>query len=105
MNEIIKRCFIFGNRISIYLPKYIKLDKIYHFIICFSLSFLFGSYGVVASISAGITKEFADSLNPNSEWSWGDILADFLGIVVGYPLGILFFNGDYLLRFLYNLIY
>ena len=100
MNEIIKRCFIFGNRISKYFPKFIKPDKLYHFIICFSLSFLFGSYGVVASISAGITKEFADSLNPNSEWSWGDILADFLGIVIGYPLGLFVFKGENLFNFL-----
>lgn len=105
MNEFIKRCFIFENKISKYFLKFIKPDKLYHFIICFSLSFLFGSYGVVASISAGVTKEYADSLNPNSEWSWGDILADFLGIIIGYPLGIMFFNGDYLLSFLYNLIY
>ena len=99
MNEFIKRCFIFENKISKYFPKFIKPDKLYHFIICFMLSFLFGSYGVVASISAGVTKEFSDSINPNSHWSWGDILADFLGIAIGYPLGLFVFKGENLFNF------
>lgn len=96
---------LFSNKINDRLPKFMKLDKIYHFCICFILSFLFGTHGVASAFSAGITKEYADFLNPQTNFSWGDILADFLGIIIGYPLGIYLLKGDFMLYFLYNLIY
>lgn len=92
-------------KINNYLPKFMKVDKILHFGICFILSFLFGTHGVALAFSAGITKEYADSLNPQTNWSWGDIVAGFLGIIIGYPLGFYVLNGDFMLYFLYNLIY
>lgn len=105
MDDFIKKIFIYEAKIIKYFPKFIQPDKLYHFIICFTLSFLFGTHGVAASFSASITKEFSDSLNPNIHWSWGDIIADFLGIVIGYPLGLIIFKGDFMLNLLYNLIY
>ena len=70
-------------KINNYLPKFMKVDKILHFGICFILSFLFGTHGVALAFSAGVTKEYCDYLNPNSKWSWGDIVADIIGIIIG----------------------
>lgn len=105
MDKIINKYLNLIYRNESKLPKYIKLDKVYHFMFCFLLSFSFGTHGVFASISASLTKEFSDSINPNSKWCWYDILADLLGILVGYPLGLIIFNGDYILKLLYNMLY
>lgn len=43
-------------------------------------------FGAVFALGLGIGKEMGDKNNPNSGWSWGDLVADGLGIVVGTTL-------------------
>ena len=40
-------------------------------------------FGAVFALGLGVGKESGDRNNPNSGWSWWDLLADALGIVVG----------------------
>ena len=81
----------------------IRADYILHFGVCFLstsiigiLSFLVVNhflgytpaliaslFGAVFALGLGIGKESGDRNNPNSGWSWGDLVADGLGIVVG----------------------
>lgn len=42
-----------------------------------------GLFGAVFALGLGIGKESGDKNNPNSGWSWGDLVADGLGIAVG----------------------
>lgn len=53
------------------------------FFICNSNWVLAALAGTAVSATAGITKEYADSLNPNNKWDWKDIIADALGISAG----------------------
>ena len=91
----------------------IRSDYILHYGVCFLstsiigiLSFLvvnhfFGYipgivaslFGAVFAIGLGIGKESGDKNNPNSGWSWGDLVADWLGILVGYTFLILLLYG------------
>lgn len=86
-----------SNRIGV------RGDYILHFGVCFLstsiigiLPFLVVNYflgyipGIVASLfgavfAAGLSigKESGDKNNPNSGWSWSDLIADALGILVG----------------------
>lgn len=43
----------------------------------------------LASFLAGIAKETGDSLSPGNYWDWYDILADFLGSLIGCSFGLL----------------
>jgi len=63
-----------------------NIDKIEHFIVwftitLFSVSFLGMVYGVLLSLILGIIKEIYDEIF-GSHFSWGDLLADILGILV-----------------------
>ena len=40
-------------------------------------------FGAVFALGLGIGKESGDKNNPNSSWSWGDLVADTLGTLVG----------------------
>jgi hypothetical protein len=40
-------------------------------------------FGAVFALGLGMGKEMGDKNNPNSGWSWGDLLADGLGIILG----------------------
>jgi len=64
-------------------------DKILHFGVCFFFS-LFGLYGVAFAGGLAIGKEYGDSKASGNTWSWGDILADVLGMAVGFGLGKLY---------------
>lgn len=81
----------------------IRGDYILHFGVCISSTFVVGLvsflltyalFGVVPAIVASllgaafatglsIGKESGDKNNPNSGWSWRDLLADALGILAG----------------------
>jgi hypothetical protein len=54
-------------------------DKVLHFGACFVLSL----YQWDVALAAAIAKEYGDYNNPNSGWSWWDIVADALGIGTG----------------------
>lgn len=75
----------------------IPFDKKMHFVVCFTIAagamILFrviGSPLVVScfaawltAMGAGLGKEWGDECNTHNKWSWGDILADFIGAVLG----------------------
>ena len=69
------------------------IDKLYHFSICFIISFVVGIvmlpittlFGIMFSSfmcgsAAALAKEYADKVNPNNKWDWKDIIADYCGI-------------------------
>ena len=84
-------------------------DYILHFGVCFLstsiigiLSFLvvnhfFGYvpgivaslFGAVFALGLSLGKEFGDKNNPKSGWSWGDLVSDALGILVGLIINFL----------------
>ena len=74
------------NKISAKLK--IGVDKILHFIICFGITFIGAFLNIWFAISVTLIiafyKEFIDSHKPGNYWSWGDILADILGIIFGF---------------------
>lgn len=57
-------------------------DKVQHLIVCFAGSFVFG-YGF--GIGAGFAAEYKDHVW-GGRWSWGDIVADIVGMVAGSAL-------------------
>ena len=76
------------NKISAKLK--IGVDKILHFIICFGITF-FGAFlniwfAISVTLIIAFYKEFIDSHKPGNYWSWGDILADCLGILIAIIL-------------------
>ena len=40
-------------------------------------------FGAVFALGLSVGKEAGDIGNPNSGWSWGDLVADAVGVVVG----------------------
>ena len=80
----------------------IGYDKVLHFLCCLGITL--GVWGITtpiasfetslvagvwASIGASIGKEYGDSQAKNNYWSWGDIIADSVGIIVGVGLAYL----------------
>lgn len=71
------------------IKKFLKGDKILHMICCFAIVVIFGLIlnivsGIALALIASFGKETYDEVRPNgSGWSWDDILADLLGIVLG----------------------
>ena len=65
----------------------IGVDKFYHFIVCFIATLVVGVLstmcGVCFALGLGIGKEVGDYFNKNSGWSWGDIIADIVGVLTG----------------------
>lgn len=81
----------------------IRWDYILHFGVCSLSTYLIGIisflivnillgfipaliaslFGVIFSMGLSIGKESGDKNNPNSGWSWNDLIADALGILVG----------------------
>ncbi len=65
----------------------IQPDKYMHYSVCITIAILLGFiawwFGLVLAISIGIMKEFIDSSEINNYFSWGDIIADVVGAVVG----------------------
>ena len=68
------------DKVSALLPDFIPSDKAFHFLSCF-VPALFGNYNLAIGFAIG--KEVGDMFAQGSRWSWGDILADGLGIVAG----------------------
>lgn len=68
----------------------VQVDKILHFLVCFMitfvLSFINPIFGAFVALMLGLHKEFTDSHKLGNTWSWGDILADVLGIIGGILL-------------------
>lgn len=74
----------------------ISKDKIYHFIVCFLIVIICGritvflehpiDYGIgfLSGICAGFLKELYDEFKKDSTgFDWNNILADFLGSLLG----------------------
>ena len=60
-------------------------DKLYHFGICFMVS-IFNPW---LAVGLALGKEYGDSKAQGNTWSWCDILADALGVILGGLIGIL----------------
>lgn len=45
-------------------------------------------FGAVFALGLSIGKESGDKNNPNSGWSWGDLVADGLGITAGLAVNM-----------------
>jgi hypothetical protein len=63
---------------------HIQTDKILHFGVSFIGSFILNFIHPLMSIFVflfGLYKEFTDMHEKDNFWSWGDILADIIGIV------------------------
>ena len=72
----------FSNKLGV------QSDKILHFLVCFVitfvLSFINPIFGAFVALVFGLYKEFTDSHKVGNYWSWGDLLADIIGIVFGF---------------------
>ena len=80
----------------------ISKDKKLHFTCCmliaFAVTILIGLLsnwyagslaGLLTAMGTGVGKEYGDKINPYNKWDWYDILADFIGAVVGASIGII----------------
>jgi uncharacterized protein YfiM (DUF2279 family) len=61
-----------------------NIDKILHLAVSYMLASLFG---VWIAVIAGIAKEVYDQVKYKG-WSWGDLIADGIGIAI-YYLGVI----------------
>lgn len=69
-------------------------DKLVHAIVCFLICVCLG---VAAASVAAITKEGADEYHKRvngvgSGWDWKDIMADAVGILLGYLIRLILFK-------------
>lgn len=69
------------------IRKFLKNDKVLHMICCFAIVVIFGLIlnvvsGIALALIASFGKEAYDEVKYKG-WSWGDLLADSLGIVLG----------------------
>ena len=68
----------------------VQSDKVLHFLVSFIIAFplmamnIYLAIGVTLAI--GLYKEFIDSHKQGNYWSWGDIMADCLGILIAIIL-------------------
>ena len=46
-------------------------------------------FGAVFALGLSLGKEFGDKNNPNSGWSWGDLVADLAGALTGLVINYL----------------
>lgn len=53
-------------------------DKQLHMFMCFVFALISPWLG----LAAGLVKEGWDSAQPNNKWSWGDIIADVIGVLL-----------------------
>lgn len=65
----------------------IRGDYILHFMTCMSMS-VAGMHGALFAAGWSIGKETGDYNNPNSGWSWADLVADGLGITAGLAVNM-----------------
>ena len=66
------------NRLYEWLLK--NVDKLLHLTVSYMLASLFG---IAIAVLAGIAKEIYDQVKYKG-WSWGDLIADGLGIAIYY---------------------
>lgn len=63
----------------------VQSDKVLHFLVCFVITFALSWINVVITVIFALIlsfyKEFMDMNEKGNYWSWGDILADVLGIL------------------------
>ena len=77
-------------------------DKQLHFACCMLIAFVFtlmiglmsnwyigALTGLLTAMGTGVGKEYGDSACPDNKWDWYDILADFLGALVGISISII----------------
>lgn len=69
----------------------IEKDKLQHFSICVVASVL----SPTLAIGLSLGKEFGDSVSPVNKWSWSDLLADGVGVVIGTIVHYFIFNQIY----------
>lgn len=71
----------------------VQTDKILHFLISFIISFPLMFTNIVFAIGitllAGAYKEFTDMHKKENYWSWYDLLADCLGIILSLIIYLL----------------
>lgn len=48
-----------------------------------------GLAGLLTAMGTGVGKEYGDKINPYNKWDWYDILADFIGTIVGITIGMI----------------
>ncbi len=73
-------------------------DKYLHFLACQMISFLTAKIvvpygwallvGFVTAVTVGLVKEFRDRRETGNMFSWGDIIADLAGAVVGVMMSL-----------------
>lgn len=78
MNRLLNKAYDLAAWVS--AKTGIRADYLLHFAVCFGLSVI-GLWPL--ALSFGIIKEAWDSREGGSGWSWGDLVADGLGILVG----------------------
>ena len=63
----------------------VQSDKVLHFLVCFVITFALSWVNVIIAVIFALIlsfyKEFMDMNEKGNFWSWGDILADIIGIV------------------------
>lgn len=69
------------------IKKFLKNDKVLHLICCFAIVVIFGLVlnivsGITLALIASFSKEAYDEVRYKG-WSWDDLLADLIGIVLG----------------------
>ncbi|MBQ9253216.1 MAG: hypothetical protein IJ180_00410 [Bacteroidales bacterium] len=62
----------------------IAKDKKLHFAVNFVSAFIGGIYGVCFGLGASVGKEYGDSKAVGNKWDWLDIIADCIGLGVGF---------------------
>lgn len=80
----------------------ITKDKKLHFICCMLIAlattiligvlsnwYAGGLAGLLTAMGTGVGKEYGDKINPYNKWDWYDILADFIGTIVGIAIGMI----------------
>jgi len=63
---------------------YIGKDKLYHFLVCLILAFIYPLLAIVAAFG----KEFYDATKANNHFCIWDLTADFIGFCIGTALHI-----------------
>lgn len=79
-----------------------KVDKLLHFLVCYSitlsLSLFIGYYGAIVGILVGLGKELHDWFKYGKQQGWntfwkdskGDLIADFIGVIGGLIIWLTF---------------
>jgi uncharacterized protein YfiM (DUF2279 family) len=81
------------QRIHLWFAAIFALDKVLHFSVSYfitSVGMIFGiPFGIGIALLGGVLKETSDALFFNG-WSWGDMLANILGIATAVLVKLLY---------------